>query len=492
MGAGFVWGSDVGESRSGVVAGNWQKKEEKGELCLGGKHCALHSVLKGRQGWWGNFLRFMTFRQKETLANFSKFLRFVQSGAISCGLCFCELCKVSCGLCKFLAVNAQNILAVCVTDLETDEELTKKELKQVEANDQAIQTTLLSLPEEIYVATKDLHEVDYTQLYDFLKMNQEENVENQIGYNVVHNAGNPVVHNAVQNLGFQNVRNHNGLIVVLGIANPNANQNGNSNVVAARADGNGELDKIKEVNANCILMAKLQQASTSGTQTDNALVYDLDGLVEFLKEAAKFVQDFKSLANEANESLAKHKALEFEIEHLLRAVVSQDIMSVENEYAKLWNDWYKKCEECKYDKISYDKAYNDMQQKIKWLQAQLGDFKGKRVDITTKTKRPRPRSNTKNDRVPSASKSSCVKNKEVEVEEHHRNLLLSKNKKHMSSKCNNVKLAIRNDKSEFICAMCHLNLFMVRRLGMLKACDKKFEASHKFRLEDLGNCSLWK
>ncbi|GJV31434.1 hypothetical protein Tco_1391834 [Tanacetum coccineum] len=34
----------------------------------------------------------------------------------------------------------------------------------------------------------------------------------------------------------------------------------------------------------------------------------------------------------------------------------------------------------KYDKISYDKAYNDMQQKIEWLQAQLGDLKGKSKD----------------------------------------------------------------------------------------------------------------
>ncbi|GKC69053.1 hypothetical protein Tco_1114936 [Tanacetum coccineum] len=76
------------------------------------------------------------------------------------------------------------------------------------------------------------------------------------------------------------------------------------------------------------------------------------------------------------------------------------------------------------------------------------------VDNTAKTRRPQPRSNTKNDRVPSASKSSCNKNKEVEVEEHPRNLLLSKNKKHMSSECNHVKLAIRNDKSEVICAMC--------------------------------------
>nr|GEZ69456.1 hypothetical protein [Tanacetum cinerariifolium] len=39
----------------------------------------------------------------------------------------------------------------------------------------------------------------------------------------------------------------------------------------------GDINKIKEVNANCILMANLQQASTSDTQNDKALVYDLDG-----------------------------------------------------------------------------------------------------------------------------------------------------------------------------------------------------------------------
>nr|GFC75017.1 hypothetical protein [Tanacetum cinerariifolium] len=97
--------------------------------------------------------------------------------------------------------------------------------------------------------------------------------------------------------------------------------------------------------------------------------------IQFLKEAAKFVEDFKSLANEAGASLAKHKALELEIERLLKPVASQDIMNIvrkasvvdtsdiqtelertresfenciikkENEYAKLWNDWYKKCDE---------------------------------------------------------------------------------------------------------------------------------------------------
>nr|GFA00275.1 hypothetical protein [Tanacetum cinerariifolium] len=59
------------------------------------------------------------------------------------------------------------------------------------------------------------------------------------------------------------------------------------------------------------------------------------------------------------------------------------IIKKETEYAKLWNDWYKKCDECKYDKISYNKAYKDMQQKIKWLQAQLGDLKGKSKDTSS-------------------------------------------------------------------------------------------------------------
>ncbi|GJY77585.1 retrovirus-related pol polyprotein from transposon TNT 1-94 [Tanacetum coccineum] len=56
------------------------------------------------------------------------------------------------------------------------------------------------------------------------------------------------------------------------------------------------------------------------------------------------------------------------------------------------------------------------------------------VESTAKTRRPQPKSNTKNDTVPSTYKSSYIKNKELEVEEHHRNLLLSKKQKHMSFK----------------------------------------------------------
>nr|GEV41730.1 retrovirus-related Pol polyprotein from transposon TNT 1-94 [Tanacetum cinerariifolium] len=80
---------------------------------------------------------------------------------------------------------------------QTDKELTENDIKQMDADDQAIQTILLGLPEDVYAVvdsceianeiweqwirhvtivyqTKDLHTVDYTQLYDFLKYNQKE------------------------------------------------------------------------------------------------------------------------------------------------------------------------------------------------------------------------------------------------------------------------------------------------------------------------------
>nr|GEV59401.1 hypothetical protein [Tanacetum cinerariifolium] len=323
--------------------------------------------------------------------------------------------------------------------VQTDNELTEKELKQIEADDQAIQTILLGLPEDIYAVgkkaklfnewerftsnkgesiesyyhrflklmndlkrnkhfpkkiasnlkflnnlqpewsqhvtivhqTKDLHTVDYTQLYDFLKYNQKEvdelkverlvktqdplalmansnnpyafpaphqdqpsfnqkymqqpmpnpediidptttmnmalaqmqmvggnggnqfwqyarqNAGNLTGYDDVLNIGNQVIQNAVKNLRVQNIGNQNGLIGVQG--NGNQNLIGNGNLLAARAEGNAagpngnqircyncrgveeydlmaataDLDEIEEVNANCILMANLQQASTS-------------------------------------------------------------------------------------------------------------------------------------------------------------------------------------------------------------------------------------
>nr|GFA02444.1 hypothetical protein [Tanacetum cinerariifolium] len=99
------------------------------------------------------------------------------------------------------------------------------------------------------------------------------NGENQFRQYAEQNVGNLNTYNAVQNV---------------------RNQNGNGNLVAARAEGNAagqnrtaaDLNEIEEVNANCILMANLQQALTSGTQTNKAPVYDSDGSAELFKKVS--------------------------------------------------------------------------------------------------------------------------------------------------------------------------------------------------------------
>nr|GFC20587.1 hypothetical protein [Tanacetum cinerariifolium] len=87
------------------------------------------------------------------------------------------------------------------------------------------------------------------------------------------------------------------------------------------------------------------------------------------------------------------------------------------------------------------------------MNSNLNGLSSTRLD-NTKTRRPQTRSNTKNDRVPSESKSSQSMNKQVKVEEQHRNLLLFKKNKHISSKCNNSKIDSQDVISKFVCVVC--------------------------------------
>nr|GEV93781.1 integrase, catalytic region, zinc finger, CCHC-type, peptidase aspartic, catalytic [Tanacetum cinerariifolium] len=299
--------------------------------------------------------------------------------------------------------------------------------------------------------------------------------------------------------------------------------------------------------------------------------------IQFLKEAAKFVGDFKSLANEADASLAKNKALELEIERLFKAVLKFQVVNYARENAHL-KATYKNLFD--FDSMSHAQTktiiaslQNELQSNIyknakliMQLFKKVSDQKDNTQDLSantkfakqpivenlpkigktnalskpvtsnsvftppeskgvnndkviapgmfrinpsktsreekhlpntvsvstrikpltilqppvitkkdvnsdlnglsstgvdnTKTRRPHLRSNTKNDRVPSASKSSRSKNKEAKVEEHHRNLLLSKNNKHMSSACN-IKIDSQNVYSKVVCAMCKQCLISV-------------------------------
>nr|GEU49792.1 retrovirus-related Pol polyprotein from transposon TNT 1-94 [Tanacetum cinerariifolium] len=168
-----------------------------------------------------------------------------------------------------------------------------------------------------------------------------QNVRNLNGYNVVQNVGNQVA----QNLRIQNVGNQNGLIGVP--RNANQNLNGNGNVVAAHAEGNASghngnqiskhrprvlrLTKLPSMIQMDQLRETVEQHPVNFEETHalyDSLYHNLAIEAEKVNsEEAKFVGDFKSLVKEADESLAKKKALELEIKRLLRAVVSQDIIN---------------------------------------------------------------------------------------------------------------------------------------------------------------------
>ncbi|GJV57070.1 gag-pol polyprotein [Tanacetum coccineum] len=140
----------------------------------------------------------------------------------------------------------------------------------------------------------------------------------------------------------------------------------------AAADAYEETERVK---VNCTLEDTLQQASLSGTQSDNAPVYDSDGSTEVPKDENCYDHDIFNMHTHE----VQYTDLQTELDRT-KEKLENCIIKKEKEYAVLWNNWYTKCEECKYDKISYDKAYNDMQQKIERLQAQLGDLKGKSCD----------------------------------------------------------------------------------------------------------------
>nr|GEU90100.1 hypothetical protein [Tanacetum cinerariifolium] len=214
--------------------------------------------------------------------------------------------------------------------LQTDDELFDKELKQIEADDQAIQTILLGLTEDIYAAVDN--ELKAERLaktqdplalmtnsnnpYAFLAPHQDQSSFNQnylqqkmlnpkdiidpttamnmalvlmakafkLNYSTPTNNNQRISSNPRNRV--QNVRNQNGLIGVQG--NGNQNQIGNGNLVVARDEGNAAGKNGNQIRCyNCRgigrgrnLTPSERQASTLGTQTDSAPVYDIDGSAE--------------------------------------------------------------------------------------------------------------------------------------------------------------------------------------------------------------------
>nr|GEZ02931.1 hypothetical protein [Tanacetum cinerariifolium] len=208
---------------------------------------------------------------------------------------------------------------------------------------------------------------------------------------------------------------HNRQIAQPGIANQNVNQTGNGNVVATQSEFNGNHIRCYNCRGlghyvmNCIVRPMRRDAAYLQTKL----------LIAQKEEAGIQLQAEKF-------DLMTSRKDKFMPINQVRASVRTNPITVSQPHVITKKD----------------------------VNSDLHGLSSIGVDNTAKTRRPRPRSYTKNDRVIFASKSSCIKNKDVEVKEHQRNLLISKNKKHMSSECNNIKLAILCDKFKIVSALC--------------------------------------
>nr|GEU66961.1 hypothetical protein [Tanacetum cinerariifolium] len=317
---------------------------------------------------------------------------------------------------------------------QTDEELIENDIKRMNADDNVIQTILLGLPEDVYVAvdncktSKEIFE-HVRQMMKGSEIGEQEkkaklfnewekftstdgeSIESyyhrfmQLRNDLKRNKHFPK--NIEANLKFLNNLqpeckrhsggNPNGLVVIPGITN----QNGTGNVVAARAEGTRNRNQSKCYNcrglghiaSNCTARPKIRDAAYLQNYMHPYLVLNLTRLPSMTQTAQlSMVQSGGTLeaGSAPNEETRAHQETVYR--NLVDQVSQLDrmkeklelyIIKKEKEYTVLWNNWYTKCEECKYDKISYDKAYNDMQQKVERLQAQLRDLKGKCSDTSS-------------------------------------------------------------------------------------------------------------
>nr|GEY67920.1 hypothetical protein [Tanacetum cinerariifolium] len=225
---------------------------------------------------------------------------------------------------KFTSTDGESIKSYyhCFMQLMNDLRRNKHFPKNIAANLKFLNNLQPEWKRHVIIVrqTKNLHEADFTQIYDFLKMNQDEafqltaptNNNQRTSSNPYNRQIAQPVMSMSQDRQTQNVggNGRNQFRQYAGQVTQNqqgynawqngiANQNGTGNVVAARAEGTRNMNQamcynykgLGHIARNCTARPRrkdaaylqtqlFSHASTSGTQLDKAPVYDTDGSAE--------------------------------------------------------------------------------------------------------------------------------------------------------------------------------------------------------------------
>nr|GEZ39838.1 hypothetical protein [Tanacetum cinerariifolium] len=192
---------------------------------------------------------------------------------------------------------------------QTGEELTKNDVKQMDSDDQSIQTILLGLPEDVYAAMDSCETAK--EIWERVRQKMKGNggnqfgqyarqvAQNQQGYNAWQNGGIQGAQNAGQNAGVQSGGNQNGLVVVPRFAN----QNETGNVVTARAEGAGNRNQAKCYN--CRGLGHIARNYTARPKRRDATYLQTQLLIAQMEEVGIQLQaeefDFMAAAGDLDE-----------------------------------------------------------------------------------------------------------------------------------------------------------------------------------------------
>nr|GEU38185.1 putative RNA-directed DNA polymerase [Tanacetum cinerariifolium] len=400
----------------------------------------------------------------------------------------------------------------------TDDELTEKEAKKMEDDDQAIQTIIMGLPKDNYAAVDSCKtaqeiwlgvqqmmkgsEIGAQEKKDKL-FNEWERFKSADGESIesYYNRFSKLMNDFKRNKHFpkkiaSNLNNHRHRVLRMTKLMSITQTDHTSNVISVESSvqhSGGtveqhpatveetrtyfeslynnlviEVEKVNMVNGKIVSNTISKPFSIPNDEFSNdapivarkflyedeiaPIVNQVDARVQnfknhFVKEAAKFVRDFKSLAKEADDSLDKIMVLEKENDLLFRAVVIPKVVETialskpvtsnsapstkESEIMK--NDKLIATGMFRINPLKTSRVENFVPNKPvkasvrtnpittsqphvitkKDVNSNLHSLSSTVIDNTAKTRRPRLRSNIKKDRVTPASKSSCIKNKEV-------------------------------------------------------------------------------